>query len=100
MSDFTVRWKSPSQSDVTISPPSGIKRVVTQDSGKNVTLSSFRQVETSISELSDVNMNSNPNGSVLIFNSSTSSFTLRPLGSVDGSGDLTIDNADIDGGTF
>lgn len=100
MSDFTVRWKSPSQSDVTLSSPSGIKRVVTQDSGKNITLSSFRQVETSISELSDVNMNSNPNGSVLVFNSSTSSFTLRPLGSVDGNGDLTIDNADIDGGTF
>lgn len=100
MSDFTVRWKSPSQSDVTISSPSGVKRVVTQDTGKNITLSSFRQVETGLNELSDVNMNSSPNGSVLVFDTTTSSFILRQLGTVDSNGTFSIDNANLDGGTY
>ncbi|MDA9007760.1 hypothetical protein N9J18_00840 [Porticoccaceae bacterium] len=73
MSDLKVKLSSPSQT-----------KVVLNDNGNPVTISAFKSISGKLSDLSDVNLNGSPDGSVLVFDSETLSYVLRPILQVDG----------------
>lgn len=83
MSDLKVRLSTPSQN-----------KVVLNDTGTPLTLSTFRSTSVALSELSDVNKNGSPDGSVLVYDSETNSYTLRNILIVDG------DEVTLSGGDF
>ena len=67
MSDLKVRLTTQSQN-----------KVVLNDTGTPLTLSAFQKISSpTLSLLPDVNMNSSPDDSILVFDSSTQGFTLR-----------------------
>ena len=83
MSDLKVRLSTPSQN-----------KVVLNDTGTPLTLSTFRSTSVALSELSDVNKNGSPDGSVLVYDSATNSYTLRNILVLDG------DEVTLSGGDF
>lgn len=86
MSDLKVRLTTPSQN-----------KVVLNDTGTPLTLSAFQKISSpTLSLLPDVNMNSSPDDSILVFDSSTQGFTLRQFVTYDS----TTDTITISGGTF
>ena len=85
MSDLKVRLSTPSQN-----------KVVLNDTGTPLTLSTFQRVSTTLSTLPDVNLNGSPDDSVLVFDSSTQGFTLRQFVTYDSINDIIT----ISGGTF
>lgn len=66
MSDLTVKLSSPSQN-----------KVVLNDSGSRLTLSTFTSPSVGLSELTDVSTNDLPDNSVLVYDSATGAYTLR-----------------------
>jgi len=82
--------------NVTLSSP-GQNKVVLNESGTSLTLSAFRAVSSSLSELRDVNLNNQPDASVLIYDNTTQAFTLRQvlLVSADSTGDFVISGGDF-----
>lgn len=94
MSNFNVKFS-----------PSGQNKVVTQSSGTNITLTSTRAIGgRELRELADINMNEQVNGGVLVYDSTTNSFVLHKLASVDTSTANTVvsiaDDVIIDCGFF
>lgn len=83
MSDLKVKLSSPSQT-----------KVVLNDNGNPVTISAFKAVSGKLSDLSDVDLNGSPDGSVLVFDSETKSYVLRGILQVDG------ETVTISGGDF
>lgn len=73
MSDFNVKLSSPSQT-----------KVVLNEGGTPITISAFRPVSGKLSQLSDVDLNGSPDGSVLVFDSETNTYTLKNILVVDG----------------
>lgn len=73
MSDLKVRLSSSSQNKVVLSDP-----------GTAVTLSTFKQITTTLNELSDVNAGTKPDGAVLVYDSSTNTYKLTDFLVVDG----------------
>jgi hypothetical protein len=105
MSDLEVQLNSPSQNQVSLSEGdssiSKVKlsgqsqnKVVLNDTGKSVTLHAFRSVSSKLSDLSDVNLNGSPDGSVLVFDPNSSSYILRGVFIIDG------ETVTISGGEF
>jgi hypothetical protein len=80
MSDFNVKFGT-----------TNTNKVIARDSGTNVTLRTFNP-GANVKDLADVNMNSLPDGSVLVYQASTQTFQLRTLLVVDG------DVISLDGG--
>jgi hypothetical protein len=81
MSDLNVTLRS-----------SGQNKVVLNDSGTSLTLSTFKAVSSSLSELRDVNLNNEPDESILIYDNTTQAFALRQVLLIpsDSSGDFII----------
>jgi hypothetical protein len=80
MSEFNVKFGT-----------TNTNRVVQRDSGTNVTLKTF-QPGSNVKDLADVDMNSLPDGAVLVYEASSKTFQLRNLLVVDG------DVVSLDGG--
>jgi len=85
MSDLKVRLSTPSQN-----------KVVLNDTGTPLTLSTFQKISSSLSILPDVDMNASPDDSILVFDSSTQGFTLRQFVTYN----PTTDTITISGGNF
>jgi hypothetical protein len=73
MSDLNVKLSSPSQT-----------KVVLNDNGSPVTISAFKSVSGNLSDLSDIDLNGSPDGSVLVFDSETSTYQLKNILQIDG----------------
>jgi len=73
MSDLKVRLSSSNQN-----------KVVLNDNGNPITISAFKPVSGKLSQLSDVDLNGSPDGSVLVFDSETNTYTLKNILVVDG----------------
>ena len=73
MSDFKVKLSSPSQT-----------KVVLNEGGTPITISAFRPVSGSLSQLSDVDLNSSADGSVLVYDNANKTYVLRNILNVDG----------------
>lgn len=83
MSDLKVKLSSPSQT-----------KVVLNDNGNPVTISAFRAVSGKLSDLSDVDLNGSPDGSVLVFDSETSTYELKNILQIDGE-EVTVSGGDF-----
>ncbi len=84
MSDLTVKLSSPSQN-----------KVVLNDSGSRLTLSTFTSPSIALSELTDVNTNSLPDDSVLVYDNATGAYTLRSVFALDDDGTIIISGGEF-----
>jgi len=73
MSDLKVKLSTPSQT-----------KVVLNDAGTPITISAFKPVSGSLSQLSDINLNGSADGSVLVYDRETNTYILRDVLNVDG----------------
>ena len=84
MSDLTVKLSSPSQN-----------KVVLNDSGSRLTLSTFTSPSVALSDLTDVDTNSLPDDSVLVYDNNTGAYTLRNVFALDDDGTIIISGGEF-----